>query len=254
MARHPEWFERLDAITEVVRQSGGLEWIGRKEMKVIFCCSERDSIRLLHKFGYDCDVASNGQQALRMLAGAEYPLVLMDCQMPAMDGFQATATIREREGEGRRTPIVGLTAHALHGDRERCLSAGMDDYVTKPIDEKVLLRALEHWAPGAQGRGSESDRIRILAPPAMADLIPDYLDNCRQNLTDLANAVERGDLRTVRTIGHSLKGCGQGYGFPAITEIGRDLEYAAAEQHVEGVGKEISRLKEYLSRLEVVYP
>jgi PAS domain S-box-containing protein len=216
--------------------------------------NQRLAVRLLHKFGYDCAVASNAGQALTMMAASVYPLVLMDCQMPDMDGFQATAAIRQREGGKRRTPIIGLTALALRGDRERCLKAGMDDYVTKPIDEEVLLRKIARWAPDAESCAPDPEPVRVRAPAGMADLIPEYLANCRQNLVDLEADVATGDWKAVRAIGHNLKGCGQGYGFSGITEIGRGLELAAEEENTEGITRQIVRLQSYLSRLEVTYP
>lgn len=90
---------------------------------------------LLEEFGYDYSVANNGQEALNLVKDHEFDLVLMDVQMPGIDGFEATHFIREWEKDkgGRRLPIIGMTAHALAGDRERCLAAGMDDYIAKPF-------------------------------------------------------------------------------------------------------------------------
>ena len=107
--------------------------------------NQKLAIRLLRRNGYDCDVASNGAEAADLACRSAYPLVLMDCQMPVMDGFQATAAIRERQGNTRRTPIIAMTAHSLQGYREKCLQAGMDDYVSKPIHEATLIRTIERW-------------------------------------------------------------------------------------------------------------
>jgi CheY-like chemotaxis protein len=106
------------------------------------------AVRLLEKHGHRVIVASNGKEALRTLESpthdSVFDVVLMDVQMPEMDGFEATQAIRAREqGTGRRLPIVALTAHALTGDRERCLEAGMDGYVAKPFQQSVLLQALD---------------------------------------------------------------------------------------------------------------
>ena len=227
--------------------------------------------RLLRKYGYACDVASNGHQALAIISNNDYPLVLMDCQMPEMDGFQATASIREREGRSRRTPIVAMTAHALPGDRERCLRAGMDDYIPKPVNEGLLLRALERWAPVADESLSpptpasieelqpdaaptyNGERIRIPAKAGLEDLIPGYLDNCQKNIVMLVDAVAKPDLDAARVIGHGMKGCGLGYGFAAITEIGAIIEQSARGNDGPGVSVQIARLEDYLSRVDVTY-
>ncbi|MGA2711960.1 MAG: response regulator [Bryobacteraceae bacterium] len=236
--------------------------------------NQKLTTRLLRKYGYDCDVAANGNQALAIISKCDYPLVLMDCQMPEMDGFQATAAIREREGKSRRTPIVAMTAHALPGDRERCLRAGMDDYIPKPVNEGLLLRTIERWvpildepvsAPASQTPTSikkiepsamptdGGDRIRISAKAGLEDLIPGYLSNCRKNILVLGDAVAKADLDTARSIGHGMKGCGRGYGFEAISEIGRNIEHAAAVYDTSGVSTQIVLLEDFLSRLDVIY-
>lgn len=107
-------------------------------------------VRLLEKMGYRADIAINGRVAVETLAQHTYDIVLMDCQMPEMDGFQATAKIREQDQQrGVHTPIIALTAHAIEGDRERCLAAGMDDYVSKPIRPEILKATLARWRPMA---------------------------------------------------------------------------------------------------------
>ncbi|MCB0295489.1 MAG: response regulator [Calditrichaeota bacterium] len=100
--------------------------------------------RLLEKSGFNVDVAANGREVLEAIERIKYDLVLMDVQMPEMDGLETTARIREREKEsGRRLPVIALTANAVKGDRERCLAAGMDEYITKPIKRTHLLRVIQ---------------------------------------------------------------------------------------------------------------
>jgi CheY-like chemotaxis protein len=110
---------------------------------------------LLEKLGYRVDIAANGVEVLEKMTARSYDCILMDCQMPEMDGFAATAEIRKREGDLQHTPIVAMTAHAMQGDRERCIEAGMDEYVSKPISIEGLRQALE-CAEAAAGSASTS--------------------------------------------------------------------------------------------------
>lgn len=107
--------------------------------------NQKVACKMLEKLGYRVDVAGNGQEAVAAHERAPYPLIFMDCQMPELDGFEATALIRKMEGKSAHTPIVAMTANAMQGDRERCLAAGMDDYVAKPIRPKELQTVLETW-------------------------------------------------------------------------------------------------------------
>jgi len=107
--------------------------------------NQRITIRLLHKLGLAADTVVNGREAVEALEKRSYDLVLMDCQMPGMDGFEATAIVRVREGAKQHTPICALTANAMEGDRERCLAAGMDDYISKPVGLDKLQRAVNRW-------------------------------------------------------------------------------------------------------------
>ncbi len=107
--------------------------------------NQKVATSMLKKIGCSTDLAGNGQEAVERCRKQHYDLVFMDCQMPGMDGFEATAAIRAEESDSRRTPIVAMTAHAMPSDRERCLAAGMDDYLTKPISVEQLRAVIARW-------------------------------------------------------------------------------------------------------------
>jgi CheY-like chemotaxis protein len=103
--------------------------------------------RMVHKCGFHVEIAENGREAARLVSEKRYSAVLMDCQMPVLDGYAATGEIRSGEAQGTHLPIIAMTAHSLDGDREKCLAAGMDDYLAKPLQLTTLKSTLEHWTP-----------------------------------------------------------------------------------------------------------
>jgi CheY-like chemotaxis protein len=129
------------------------------------------AVRLLEKLGCWSDVAANGQEAVTMLAQFAYDVVFMDCQMPEMDGFTATAAVRRREAStGLHVPIIAMTANAMQGDRDDCLAAGMDDYLSKPVTLDSLLAMLRRWGPPlgdhvVGGSGDGGQNVGVVQPP-----------------------------------------------------------------------------------------
>jgi CheY-like chemotaxis protein len=124
-------------------------------------------VRLLEKHGHDVMVACNGRDAVHAVREWPFDLVLMDVQMPEMSGLEAAAAIRAREeSTGGRIPIIALTAHAMKGDREQCLAAGMDDYVSKPIHAEELYKAVARWAPPVPSTKTSEPRINSAAARA----------------------------------------------------------------------------------------
>ncbi len=134
--------------------------------------NQKVATKIIEKLGYHTEVANDGLEALERTKSTTYDLVFMDCQMPVMDGFETTAEIRRHEGESRHTPIVAMTAHAMRGDRERCLHAGMDDHIAKPITLSTVKGLLQKWLPQSQddeGDGKAGDHYPKSRPNAVND-------------------------------------------------------------------------------------
>jgi two-component system, sensor histidine kinase and response regulator len=215
----------------------------------------------LARLGCAVDVAANGREALAKLGERDYTLILMDCNMPVMDGYEATERIRELEtqaGSGRHVPIIAVTANALRGDREKCLRAGMDEYVAKPVKLPELRAAISPWVevadagsgppsveqpPLAQVGESESlaeprgwapideaqlEAIRALQvpgePDVLAQVLDEYAQDAKQLVRQLRQAVEDGDLAVLHRAAHSLKSSSAYVGAQALSAMCDDLD------------------------------
>ena len=178
---------------------------------------------------YRIEIAENGAIACEMFALGKYDLVLMDRQMPVMDGLAATRNIRAWEQAAHRspTPIIALTASALKGDREMCLAAGCTAFLTKPIRQDVLLKAIREHCKIKNTEPTDEPKATSALRKKLADRIPAYLQNCRQNVGSMRDALDRFDFETVRFLGHQMRGSGAAFGYQAITDIGTELQQAA---------------------------
>jgi CheY-like chemotaxis protein len=216
------------------------------------------TVAYLQDTPYCVDIAENGAVAYEKFIAGHYDLVLMDRQMPVMDGLTATRAIRDWEEANRRprTPIVALTASALKGDREKCVAAGCTAYLTKPIKQEVLLQAIKQHSLAAhvssKAETNRNDRILVRTNIKFADLIPGFLQNRRQDVIAMLNALEQGNFETVKSLGHGMKGAGGSWGFPAITDIGDALEQAAASANADTSRQWVRELSTYLDRVEIV--
>jgi len=202
------------------------------------------------------DVAENGAMACEMFKAKSYDLVLMDRQMPVMDGLTATRTIRAWEqGTGKpATPIIALTASALRGDREMCLAAGCTAFLTKPIKQVVLLKAIEeHCSEGSRAPvtgGTRSPQVMLSVAERLTARVPAYLKNCQENVATMSDALERVDFETIRFLGHQLRGSGGAFGFQPITDAGAALLRASETSDLIALRAQLAVLQQFLDIAE----
>jgi len=215
------------------------------------------TVAYLEDTPYRVEIAENGAIACQMFAAGHYDLVLMDRQMPLMDGLIATRTIREWERANGRppTPILALTASALKGDREKCLAAGCTAFLTKPIKQEVLLQSIKDHSmvapPSSKAESIQKNLSFVLAYPKLAARIPAFLKNRRQDVITMLDALARGEFETVERLGHSMKGSGASFGFQAITDIGAALEQEAGSADAVASRKWVGELSTYLDGVEL---
>lgn len=204
--------------------------------------------RMLKKLGVMVDIATDGRAAAEAVALIEYDLVFMDCQMPDIDGFEATEMIRMREGTSRHTTIIAMTANAMLGDREQCIAAGMDDYITKPVRQNELSAMVRKWLKpnGVSVAGSSIpsdssldipvevldhgriEELRFLAsdedPDLLNEIVQTYFTEVTGHVSGMREAIEAKDPESLRSVAHRLKGASLNLGLKAIAAVCGKLE------------------------------
>jgi CheY-like chemotaxis protein len=224
----------------------------------------------MEKLGLHADMVANGLEAIEALAHISYDVVLMDCQMPEMDGYAATGAIRRREGAKQHTPIIAMTANAMRGDRERCLQAGMDDYISKPIEAAELFAVLKRWLPQIDKRTGRTqaeltfsatvepdisviERLNLFeqefSAAMVVRLIDKFLPDTAQRLVDLRQAVAAADAQAVARAAHGLKGSYGNIGSQDAAGVCLLLEQDARSGSVLEADGRLGRLEEDFPRL-----
>ncbi|MFM9886637.1 MAG: PAS domain S-box protein [Burkholderiales bacterium] len=233
----------------------------------------------LEELGCVVDVAADGKQALDAVATRQYDMVFMDCQMPEVDGFQATAAIRAREvGDASRLPIVALTAHAMSSDRQRCLAAGMDDYMSKPFEEAQLVDMLERWLPvgarraptaiqqaapnasqqphdvGASAQATSTkldpkvlDKLRALGRPGKPNMLVKlaglFFVSAAKEIQHMVDAIGNDDAQALRSAAHTLKSASAQFGASALNRLCIALEAEAANGQLAAAAAQVPPLQ-----------
>jgi two-component system sensor histidine kinase/response regulator len=217
---------------------------------------------------------------IEALKSKSYDLILMDVQMPEIDGFEATKIVREMEGERKRTPIIAMTAHAMKGDRERCFQAGMDDYIAKPIEPQELLDTINKWIKSQDFKKDFPPAASHVSPPQgeediptcselgdvidleatlrrfdgdkefLKEMLEEFLNYAPKQIETLAKGIETGDAKVVEREAHSLKGAAGNLGAQHIADLSLELELLGREKDLAGSKEIIDNLKGELKRLE----
>jgi two-component system, sensor histidine kinase and response regulator len=229
------------------------------------------AVAVLAKLGYRADVVGDGRRAVELVPQGGYAAVLMDCQLPVLDGYQATAEIRRREGPGRRTPIIAMTAAVLP-DRQTCLAAGMDDHIAKPVllaeVEAVLARWLQDGGRHPKGRwaarlaastGEVLDRRRLAelggldpagnGPALIGRLLESFLARIPVDLADLRTAFHHGDSARALRVAHRLKGAAATVGSSGMVSLCEQLELRARAGTVPPAGDLLPLLEQEFARV-----
>jgi two-component system sensor histidine kinase/response regulator len=246
---------------------------GAESSPVILVAEDNDvnrilAIRMLERRGYRVEAVGDGSQAVEALKRCSYAAVLMDCQMPEQDGYDATSELRLSERGGSRTPVIAMTAHALGGDREKCLACGMDDYLAKPLKPEELDRVLRRWAPrtttGSDGAGPVVQAMHDGAPASDVVLDPAGIEHLRSQLgstealrlpvelfatqtpdllADMRRAIAACDAETVRGDAHKLKGGCMTLAATHMAELCGELELRLGADSLDGATELVDQIE-----------
>jgi hypothetical protein len=198
------------------------------------------AVGLLEMLGYTADVAESGVEAVTRAAGQDYDAILMDLQMPRMDGYTAARLIRSQEGPGRRVPIIAMTASAVEGERERCAAAGMDDFLSKPVDSNRIAAVLgSHVAADAEAQASTQTSLTQALDESRLDELTDmgeravalvnravgnFVNRLPQVLDEIEDALQDKEWETLRALVHRFRGSALNLGATRVAEVALDLE------------------------------
>jgi PAS domain S-box-containing protein len=205
----------------------------------------------LRQLGYHADLVTNGFEVLHALESQRYDIILMDCQMPGLDGYDTTRAIRQKEGEARHAWIIAMTANVMAGDREKCLAAGMDDYVSKPLDRSELQRALARSA-GKPVKPLSADFLSKLKDEdeeQLAQLIDLFVESAPATMSAMKQALEDSRAEDLSVAAHTLKGSCSNFGASPLRDLCAQLEQLGLSGKVDGAANLVASAEKELHRL-----
>jgi CheY-like chemotaxis protein len=224
--------------------------------------NQKLAVRLLKQMGYRTDVVGNGLEAIDALERQTYDVILMDVQMPEMDGLDASRQINKRWSRTERPWIVAMTANAMQGDREMCLAAGMDDYITKPIRVDELAGALQRTQPKRRngGRGDMSDSVidkstidnlrATTDAEFVAEMIDTFLEDSPQLMAEMRQALKDGNAEAFRRAAHSLKSNASSFGANELAAMAKQLEMMGKSADLNGADDLLDKLADQYAQVE----
>ncbi|MBA3921671.1 MAG: response regulator, partial [Nostocaceae cyanobacterium] len=268
----------INAITQpsvVEMNSEGINRIELKNHQINILIAEDNLVNQqvllnqLENLGYRADFVVNGEQALAMLSQQNYDIVLMDCQMPVIDGYTATQELRRREGSNRHTVVIALTANAMPEDREKCLASGMDDYISKPINLSLLNALLQRWT-GSRVEISGVEEIISTAEPSSLPvnlarleevtrgnksrqqrLLEIFVENAQTDIQAIALAIPINDYSTLEQKAHRLKGSSANVGVTYISDLAAELEILLHNQTLSTAALLLDAMDSHLNKVQI---
>jgi CheY-like chemotaxis protein/HPt (histidine-containing phosphotransfer) domain-containing protein len=248
----------------------------KKKLKILLVednpVNQKLALKLLEKSGFNADAVGNGLKALTALQKTDYDIVLMDVQMPEMDGLEATRQIRSA-GSGVLNPnvhIIAMTAHALKGDRERCMAAGMNDYISKPIHPGQLYDAIGKVARGLSAKAAVERTEQVARPDLifdreallervgedeafLQDLIQLFLKDVPERLAELREAVAAGNASLIEQKAHTVKGTAANMAAIELSKIALEIETAAKSNELVHMGSMMKKLEKGFERVTAAF-
>jgi two-component system, sensor histidine kinase and response regulator len=287
--RQKELFNALLTVLGVKKQTGDLNFkpsiitrhtlseMHRDTVQVLLAednlINQKLALRLLQKAGYPVDVVQNGLEAVEAVQKKPYKMVLMDVQMPEMDGFEATRRIRHLDSEVAQIPIIAMTAYAMAGDKEKCFEAGMNDYLSKPLDVDEVFRVIERYAsldtmetpkkenkPGHQKALTNDIFDLEKALPRFGDdmsiffdLLGSFLEHLKKIVVELEKSVSENDIQKTHQISHNLKGSSGNFEAIEVYQAATSLDKMATEGRLDGASAYVEIIKKQIPIMEDYY-